>query len=37
MGSHLLAIPGYGTVQPYANMRNHCPALAPLFQRPDGC
>jgi hypothetical protein len=37
MGTHLLTIPGYGTVKPYPGMRNHCPALAPLFQRPDGC
>jgi hypothetical protein len=37
MGSHLLDIPGYGTVKPYRNMRNNCPALPPLFQRPDGC
>ena len=37
MGTHLLAIPGYGTVKPYPNMRNHCPALPPLFLRPDGC
>jgi hypothetical protein len=37
MGTHLLAIPGYGTVKPYPNMRNSCPALAPLFLRPEGC
>ena len=27
----------YGTIEPYNNMDERCPSIAPHFIRPDGC
>jgi len=36
-GKYRLRLPGFGTVEPYPHMREHCPAVAPEFHRPAGC
>lgn len=37
MGTHRIELEGYNTVEPYANMNERCPSVAPEFIRPDGC
>jgi len=32
-----MKFPGYSTIDPYANMAEHCPTIAPDYFRPDGC
>lgn len=27
----------WSTVKPYAHMNEHCPTIAPLYNRPEGC
>jgi hypothetical protein len=37
MGSHLMELPHYSTIEPYAHMAEHCPTVLPDFKRPDRC
>ena len=37
MGSWLMELPQYATVEPYAHMAEHCPTVLPDFPRPFGC
>jgi hypothetical protein len=36
-GKYQLDLPGYGTIQPYANMEQNCPGQPPLYLRPSNC
>jgi hypothetical protein len=33
-GKYQLQLPGFGTVQPYANMNQNCPGTPPIYARP---
>lgn len=37
LGKYRMEHPGYSTITPYENMAEHCPTMAPLYTRPDGC
>jgi len=38
MGEFVMEFPGYGTVDLYANMNEHCGGEPPLYARiPQGC
>ncbi len=37
MGTYLMELPGYATIQPYPQMAERCPTMIPDFFRPDGC
>lgn len=37
MGSHLMELPGYASIEPYPHMAERCPTMTPDFWRPDGC
>lgn len=37
MGSYLMELPHYSTIEPYAHMAEHCPTVLPDFPRPDRC
>jgi len=37
LGKYRMDLPGYNTFAPYANMREKCPTLPPLYQKPIGC
>jgi hypothetical protein len=37
MGSYLMELPHYSTIEPYAHMAEHCPTMGPDFARPYGC
>ena len=37
LGKYRLEFPGFSTLEPYNNMNDKCPSLAPDFVRPDGC
>jgi len=36
-GDYQLALPGFGTVQPYAEMNQNCPGQPPAYSRPSNC
>lgn len=36
-GDYRLELPGYNTIEPFANMGNNCPGLPPKYERPVGC
>lgn len=36
-GNHLMEMPGYNTVEPYAHMNDYCSGLPPNYERPEGC
>jgi hypothetical protein len=36
-GKYELQLPGYGTIQPYANMEENCPGIPPKYNRPSNC
>ncbi|RDY08975.1 hypothetical protein CR513_06735, partial [Mucuna pruriens] len=31
----LMELPGYNTLEPYANMNEYCPSLPPIYDRPS--
>ncbi|MCO5577742.1 hypothetical protein L7F22_031574 [Adiantum nelumboides] len=37
LGEYLMEFPGYNTIEPYAQMNEKCPSLAPDYFRPDLC
>ncbi|CAD8091658.1 unnamed protein product [Paramecium primaurelia] len=37
MGTHRIELEWYNTVEPYENMNQRCPSIAPEYIRPDGC
>ena len=37
MGSWLMEMPHYATIEPYPHMAEHCPTVGPDFPRPYGC
>jgi len=37
MGTYRMQFPGLSTVPPYDHMNEHCPSLAPNFERSPGC
>lgn len=37
LGKYRMVHPGYSSVKPYAHMAEHCPSIAPTYDRPDGC
>lgn len=37
LGKYRFTFPGYSSVKPYAHMNDHCPSIAPDFERPEGC
>jgi len=37
MGSHLMELPKYASIEPYPHMAESCPTMTPDFYRPDGC
>ena len=37
LGKFKSAHPGYSTVAPYDHMCEHCPTMAPGYERPNGC
>ena len=37
MGSYLMELPGYSTIEQYPHMCERCPTLTPDFFRPEGC
>jgi len=36
-GKYRMKFPGYTTIKPYNKMAEHCPTIAPTYERPDGC
>jgi hypothetical protein len=36
-GKYRMTFPGFSELQPYPNMNDHCPSMAPEFIRPDNC
>lgn len=37
LGKYRMNFPQYSTVEPYENMAEHCPTIAPLYERLSGC
>ncbi|KAL3036903.1 hypothetical protein AAZX31_01G035400 [Glycine max] len=37
LGEYRMELPGYNTLDPYANMNEHCPSLPPTYDRPLKC
>jgi len=36
-GKYRFTHPGYSTIDPYEHMAEHCPTVAPDYNRPSGC
>lgn len=37
LGEYWMELPGYNTLEPYANMNENCPSLPPDYERPVKC
>ncbi|MED6170165.1 hypothetical protein PIB30_028251 [Stylosanthes scabra] len=37
LGEYRMELPGYNTLEPYANMNENCPSLPPTYDRPSRC
>ncbi|XP_024378887.1 uncharacterized protein [Physcomitrium patens] len=37
LGEYDMELPGYNTIEPYANMNERCPSLPPSYDRPAQC
>ncbi|XP_042474189.1 uncharacterized protein LOC122056338 isoform X2 [Zingiber officinale] len=37
LGEYRMELPEYNTLNPYANMNEHCPSLPPTYVRPSNC
>lgn len=37
LGEYQMELPGYNSVEPYANMNENCPSLPPSYDRPGRC
>ncbi|XP_068325984.1 uncharacterized protein [Pyrus communis] len=37
LGEYRMELPLYNTLEPYANMNEHCPSLPPTYDRPTRC
>ncbi|KAJ3677456.1 hypothetical protein LUZ60_003180 [Juncus effusus] len=37
LGEYQMELPGYNTINPYANMNENCPSLPPTYKRPEKC
>ncbi|CAL0330953.1 unnamed protein product [Lupinus luteus] len=37
LGEYRMELPGYNTLEPYANMNEYCPSLPPTYERPSRC
>ncbi|RDY12313.1 hypothetical protein CR513_02903 [Mucuna pruriens] len=37
LGEYKMELPGYNTLEPYANMNEYCPSLPPIYDRPSRC
>lgn len=37
LGEYKMELPGYNTLEPYANMNEYCPSLPPTYDRPSRC
>ncbi|KAG2409429.1 uncharacterized protein HKW66_Vig0000940 [Vigna angularis] len=37
LGEYRMELPGYNTLDPYANMNEYCPSLPPIYDRPSRC
>ncbi|KAF2325377.1 hypothetical protein GH714_027247 [Hevea brasiliensis] len=37
LGEYWMELPGYNSVEPYANMNERCPSLPPSYDRPERC
>jgi len=37
LGKYRMKFPGVSTIDPYENMDERCPTIAPEYVRPDGC
>ena len=37
LGEYRMELPGYNTLEPYANMNENCPSLPPIYNRPLKC
>lgn len=37
LGKYRMELPGFSTIKPYSHMNEHCPSVAPKFERPEGC
>ncbi|ESW25675.1 hypothetical protein PHAVU_003G055900 [Phaseolus vulgaris] len=37
LGEYRMELPGYNTLEPYANMNEYCPSLPPIYDRPSQC
>ncbi|KAK4785543.1 hypothetical protein SAY86_002232 [Trapa natans] len=37
LGEYWMELPGYNTLEPYANMNENCPSLPPNYERPKKC
>ncbi|XP_050236250.1 uncharacterized protein LOC126686250 [Mercurialis annua] len=37
LGEYWMELPEYNSLEPYANMNENCPSLAPTYERPNRC